>query len=97
MPRRLQIMADQNQTTISPLEVEATILGLKAVTENAWRKTDVESCHRACRLIRALVAQLKADPHTRELTELARGIQIAHAAWMAMGAPGAWEDQHASE
>lgn len=27
------------------------------------------------------------------VAELARGIQIAHAAWLAMGAPGAWGDE----
>jgi hypothetical protein len=29
--------------------------------------------------------------YQREVLELARGIQIAHAAWLAMGAPGAWD------
>ncbi len=92
-------MASEPATTtrVSPLEIEATILGLKAVTENAWRKTDIEACGRACRLIRALAAQLKTDPHARDLTELARGIQIAHAAWLAMGAPGAWEADDAQQ
>lgn len=40
------------------------------------------------------IDRLRAALAMREggaVADLARGIQIAHAAWLAMGAPGAWE------
>jgi hypothetical protein len=38
-----------------------------------------------------LVNDKPSQDYQREVLELARGIQIAHAAWLAMGAPGAWD------
>lgn len=41
------------------------------------------------------IERLRAALTMREggaVADLARGIQIAHAAWIAMGAPGAWQD-----
>lgn len=92
----------ENPTTVSPLEIEATILGLKACEEHVECEADKAACRRAMRLIRTLQASLKGTlavaQVNRDVAELARGIQIAHAAWMAIGAPGAWkEDQDAAE
>lgn len=80
---------------VGPLEIEATILGLKACEEHAEREADKVNCRRAMRLIRTLQASLNGTlavaQFNRDVAELARGIQIAHAAWVAMGAPGAWD------
>lgn len=85
-----------SQTTISPLEIEATVLGLKACEEHSATEADKANCRRAMRLIRTMQASLKGTlaeaQVSREVAELARGIQIAHAAWIAMGAPGAWSE-----
>lgn len=96
-------MLSETKTTISQLEIEATILGLKACEEHVEREADKAACRRAMRLIRTLQASLKGTlavaQVNRDVAELARGIQIAHAAWIAIGAPGAWkeEDQDAAE
>lgn len=99
-------MVDQSETTtsadclkataVNPLEIEATILGLKAASEAATRERDVQACARAMRLIRALSEAVAAKRPTYDawaIEELARGIQIAHAAWVEMGSPGAWETE----
>ena len=74
------------------LEIEATIIGLMTISKRAEKQADRNAALRAATLIRTLAANWHDPQPERDLQELARGIQIAHAAWLAMGAPGAWDD-----